>query len=228
MRLLSILACVASAGCGSLEQYDLDDGDIALEALGDDDGDDRGAGEDDEEDQDGDGFLRGEDCDDRDDRVHPDAAEDCGDGVDSDCDGIDCVGWEDDFESAGLRPAWISDAASGWGVRASGRRGTRGAKSGAILDSQTSLLGLDVNMDVRGEISFWHSGSTEASYDFLVFSIDGAEVGSWSGTWAWQQETFAVPRGPHTLLWTWRKDVSQSVGEDAVYVDDVLLLGGSP
>lgn len=233
MRLLSLLACVASAGCGSLEQYSLGDDDIDLLELDgdDDDDDDRGppaAGADDQGDADGDGWARGEDCDDRDEAVHPAATEDCGDGVDSDCDGIDCAGWEDDFESEGLRPAWISDAASGWGVRAGGRRATRGAKSGTIVDSQSSLLALDVEMDARGEISFWHSGSTEANYDFLAFSIDGAEVGAWSGTWPWQQETFSVPRGPHTLLWTWRKDLSQSIGEDAVYVDDVLLLGGAP
>ncbi len=46
-------------------------------------------------------FESNEDCDDGDDDIHPEAAEDCGDGVDQDCDGLlDC----EDGECAGLEP----------------------------------------------------------------------------------------------------------------------------
>ena len=46
-------------------------------------------------------FESNEDCDDGDDDIHPEAAEDCGDGVDQDCDGLlDC----EDGECAGIEP----------------------------------------------------------------------------------------------------------------------------
>jgi hypothetical protein len=43
-----------------------------------------------EVDQDGDGFPENDDCDDDDAAVNPAAEEICDDGVDQDCDGVDC------------------------------------------------------------------------------------------------------------------------------------------
>ncbi len=40
-------------------------------------------------DEDGDGYLSDVDCDDTNDQIHPDAVEETGDGVDSNCDGED-------------------------------------------------------------------------------------------------------------------------------------------
>ena len=48
----------------------------------------RGVGE--PEDADGDGYTTVDDCDDTDPTVHPFAGDTYGDGVDSDCDGMDC------------------------------------------------------------------------------------------------------------------------------------------
>ena len=57
------------------------------------DDDDSAAGDDDDsvaDDLDGDGFSVEEDCDDADPSIYPLAGDDYGDGIDSDCDGLDC------------------------------------------------------------------------------------------------------------------------------------------
>ena len=57
-------------------------------------------------DADGDGFTAAEDCDDDDPYIHPDADEDCDNGVDDDCDDLidvadpDCAGDDDDDDDA--------------------------------------------------------------------------------------------------------------------------------
>lgn len=224
MRLLSIFALGA---CGTLHTYSADDEDLL---DGEDDGDDEdGDDRSQSEDRDDDGVPRSEDCDDDDDGIYPGASDVCGDDLDADCDGYDCPGWEEDYESGALRPAWVLDGAALWSVwSTAARQGTYAAVSGPILDSQSSDLGLLVQLEEPGAVSFWHTGSTEASYDLLRFWIDGLEVAAWSGTWAWQEDTFELPAGPHTLRWSYTKDASQSLGQDAVVIDDVSIEGGSP
>ena len=71
-------------------------------------------------------------------------------------------------------------------------------------------------------ISFWYRVSTESSFDYLQFYLDGAMQDQWSGTVAWTQASYAVAAGTHTLEWRYDKDGSVSSGSDAVWIDDVL------
>lgn len=99
----SVMACDAPSA-RVLDATDCDDGDAAIHPAAEEICEDRrdnncnGLG-DEELDADGDGYLpmdacphTGTDCDDGDAKVHPDAAETCGDGVDSDCDGVPTLG----------------------------------------------------------------------------------------------------------------------------------------
>lgn len=224
MRILTLGATCTLVGCGSLTQYTTED---ELDGSGVEPaaGGDRGANVD----GDGDGVKGRDDCDDDDDTVFPGAHDRCGDDVDADCDGEDCLGWEEDFESGTLRPAWVVDGNVGWSVwSTASRHGTWSAVSGAIIDSQASHLGLVVDLPQGGAVSFWHSGSTETSFDLLRFAVDGVEVGAWSGTWGWQEDTFEIPAGTHNVRWSYTKDISQSLGQDTVLIDDVLIEGGNP
>ena len=74
----------------------------------------------------------------------------------------------------------------------------------------------------NGTVSFSYNVSSEANYDFLVFSIDGTQVAQWSGT---QSGNFSTPvsLGQHTLKWDYVKDGSVSSGSDAAWIDDVSI-----
>ncbi|MEQ1571571.1 MAG: putative metal-binding motif-containing protein [Myxococcota bacterium] len=177
---------------------------------------------------DADGVTVCDDCDDADPGRFPGAFDTC-DGVDSDCDTTDCLGWSDDFESGvlALPFLWSGDAA--WRtVEGVAHSGDWTSGSGAITDGERSSLELTLQWAAPGEISFWHLGSVELDYDWFKFMIDGVEVGSWTGDWAWTLSTFPVDAGTHTFEWRFRKDGSVSQGEDGVLLDQIATVGGAP
>ena len=59
--------------------------------------------------------------------------------------------------------------------------GAFSARSGDIDDDQKSSLLLNIYVIGDGEISFYKKVSSEASYDYLRFFIDGEELVSWAG-----------------------------------------------
>ena len=105
--------------------------------------------------------------------------------------------------------------------------GVDAAQSGAITNSQESWL--QTSVVGPGNLSFWWKVSSEQDYDFLELSVDGGlQPGRISGEVAWQQQTVSIPAGTHTLRWRYSKDVADSVGQDAAWVDEVSFTGTAP
>ncbi len=73
------------------------------------------------------------------------------------------------------------------------------------------------------DISFYYKVSSESSYDKLIFYIDNAEKGVWSGEVAWALAEYPVETGEHTFKWVYKKDVSQSSGADKAWIDDITF-----
>lgn len=74
------------------------------------------------------------------------------------------------------------------------------------------------------ELAFWYRTDSEAGWDFLVATLDGAELGRWSGSGNVGLAKFSVSPGTHTLRFSYVKDSSLSRGMDTAYVDDVRIL----
>ncbi|HTZ22100.1 MAG TPA: immunoglobulin domain-containing protein [Opitutaceae bacterium] len=105
--------------------------------------------------------------------------------------------------------------------------GSDAAKSGIITDSQSSAF--SVTASGPGTVSFWWKVSSEAGYDYLSFYIDGIlQSGQISGNVDWQQKTYTLTSGSHTLKWIYAKDISYSVGSDCGWVDQVVIAGPTP
>ena len=103
--------------------------------------------------------------------------------------------------------------------------GTFSARSGAIAASGRSVLSLDYYVNGAGEFSFWVATDSEPVYDAVSITIDGAVAGTWSGSTPWTRFSRVLDTGPHTLTWTFRKDSSVSVGQDAAWIDLLTLPG---
>jgi len=131
----------------------------------------------------------------------------------------------DDFETNNFNQfAWIQSGNAPWIIdTATVFEGTHSARSGTITHNQISTLSLDVDVQAAGNVEFEYKVSSESGYDFLVFSVDGSVIASWSGEAGWAHYVHNIDAGPHTLTWSYTKDTSVNSGSDAAWIDFVIF-----
>ena len=95
--------------------------------------------------------------------------------------------------------------------------------SGAINHNQSTTLVLNSEDRAAGTISFFTKISTEGSYDFLKFYVDGEEQKNWSGEVNWEEYMVNVTEGEHEYKWTYAKDQGVESGSDKCWVDFIQL-----
>jgi len=135
----------------------------------------------------------------------------------------------EDFEMGSFSGyPWEFGGNGPWTISTEAYEGTYSAQSGAIANNQTSEMYVSVNVTTDGEISFYYKVSSEASYDYLRFYIDGSEMGAWSGEVDWLPAAYPVAHGEHTFRWVYEKDWSVSEGNDCAWIDYVIFPSGSP
>ena len=162
----------------------------------------------------------GLDCDDNNEDRYPTALEICGDGVDSNCNGLDCNDFTEDFESGALDPFWVPSGNASWLITsANPYEGSYYAKCGNINDNQLSSMEVTLDFVDPGTVSFWHSGSTEGGWDYLNVYVDGVQNLHIAGTWGWTLKQIPVGAGAHVIKFEYDKDGSVSTGDDTVYID---------
>jgi hypothetical protein len=111
------------------------------------------------------------------------------------------------------------------GQIATTRDGVDAAQSGVIGHSQDSWC--ETSVTGPGSLSFWWQVSSEIGFDYLEFYIDGVlQPGRISGNVAWQQQTYPLAAGAHTLRWRYVKDNTATDGADAGWVDQLVWTGG--
>lgn len=72
-------------------------------------------------------------------------------------------------------------------------------------------------------VDFWWKVSSERNYDFFSYSINGAQQEAISGEVDWAYRTLTLPAGTHTVRWTYAKDPSGAIGQDAGWLDDLAV-----
>lgn len=98
--------------------------------------------------------------------------------------------------------------------------GVDAARSGVITHSQESWM--QTTVTGSGTLTFWWKVSSEGGFDYLRFYIDGVQQNAIAGTVDWQQMTFPVSSGEHTLKWRYSKDGSVNTGSDCGWVDQLV------
>lgn len=124
------------------------------------------------------------------------------------------------FEGGVFEPQWTFSGNVPWYItNVNPYDGLYCSRSGAIGHNQVSEMSIALYITTGGDISFYRKVSSEASYDFLKFYIDGVQQGSWSGELAWAQASYPVTAGVHTFKWAYSKDVGVVSGSDCAWVD---------
>ena len=95
-------------------------------------------------------------------------------------------------------------------------------------DEKETCLQAIVESDSSETIKFYWKVSSEEDADYLKFYIDDVEQDDISGEVDWQQKSYAVSSGIHTLKWVYVKDSSGEDGDDCGWVDFVQWTGPSP
>jgi len=108
--------------------------------------------------------------------------------------------------------------------------GGSSARSNRIGANQTSTMAAVVRGP--GTIAFDWKVSSERGFDGLAFGILNANEqvvvsDQITGNVNWSRRSFSIPSGPHTLVWLYAKDGSVSVGQDAGWVDRVVISGSN-
>ena len=73
---------------------------------------------------------------------------------------------------------------------------------------------------LAGTVEFTHEESTEGSFDYLEFWIDGVMQQEWSGINAAAMQSYPIAAGAHTLEWRYTKDVCVPA-HDRAQLEDV-------
>jgi parallel beta-helix repeat protein len=117
---------------------------------------------------------------------------------------------------------WETEGDADWfGQRDVYHADSQAAQSGDVEDSQNTSIYTEIYGPFN--MSFYWKVSSEEGYDYLRFYIDGVEQEKISGEVDWEQKTYEIPSGHHILKWDYTKDYSFSDGDDAGWLDDVVI-----
>jgi len=138
------------------------------------------------------------------------------------------VSFADGFESGDFQQLpWQTNGNIPWVITdQSVAAGQWAARSGVLEDNhpEPQISTLLLTVDLReGSGAFDYRVSSEPTFDYLKFSLDGEELQRWSGEAGWATFMFPVQSGTHTLRWDYVKDPTLSVGLDAAFIDNLLL-----
>ena len=127
----------------------------------------------------------------------------------------DSLGLGPDLITLGGNAAWFSQSA----ITADG---ITAAQSGNIGHDEVSWF--EIPVEGPETVIFKWKVSSEECCDSLRVLLDGQPQSSIRGERDWADALVEVPSGLHTLRWEYAKDGSVAEGDDAGWVDEILLV----
>jgi len=137
-----------------------------------------------------------------------------------------------DFEDGSIPSDWTESSGStaAWSVTsATSAGGTYSLGSGDITHDETSEIEVTITVPKDTVITFDYRVSSEDSYDFFRFYIDGVQELERSGDTGWLSSgDIPISAGTHIVRWSYEKDGSVSNNADKAWIDNVALPPEAP
>ncbi len=111
----------------------------------------------------------------------------------------------------------ILDKNSGWMIKEGFLR------SKDIDNAQETDYNMKVSVYDDSQLSFRYNISSELDYDLFKFYINGQEIFSDSGIKRNVIFSQYLSKGDYNFKWSYQKDYEISLGDDAVYIDDIQI-----
>lgn len=104
--------------------------------------------------------------------------------------------------------------------------GVDAAKSEPAVNNQSRTL--ETSITGPGTLSFHWKVDSEQNADFLSVAINSTSAYQQiSGNVNWQEVSFQLPAGQHTVVWSYSKNAAASAGADCGWVDQVRFIADS-
>ena len=133
------------------------------------------------------------------------------------------------FENANIPSEWDNSASSyPWTIwNSNSHDGSYCMASGNFnVASSQSYIEATMEFFEDGAVDFYSRISSQSSYDYGRFYIDGTQKLSESGTSnTWTARHYNVTAGTHTFRWFYYKNGSTNSGEDRYFIDDITFTG---
>ena len=137
--------------------------------------------------------------------------------------------YNEGFESGPPLPPGFTTVGPPWTVTtATAASGLKSVRSGVVANNGRTELRRIVHLRSAGNLTFMRRVSTEEGFDVLSFHVDGIPVGTSSGISPGFETPslylpVTLPAGTHELVWVYEKDFIVTAGEDAVWIDDLVI-----
>ncbi|HLP75192.1 MAG TPA: C25 family cysteine peptidase [Bacteroidales bacterium] len=115
---------------------------------------------------------------------------------------------------------WINRGSIPWiTTETNAYEGRISARSGATPDLGSSDLRIKVYYPAADTLKFYCRVSSEITYDYLAFILNGKEIFKKSGETGWTKIAVPVGKGLNIMEWSYKKDRTVYAGSDCAWID---------
>lgn len=127
----------------------------------------------------------------------------------------------------GTLDGWETGGNATWQISTDSASGSYSARSGGMSgwDGVSSWISRTVDVPYDTYVNFYWKVSSEGSYDYLTFYIDGVPQNAISGVYDWNYQSFSISAGSHTITWVYSKDGSITGYSDSGWIDNITIGG---
>lgn len=95
--------------------------------------------------------------------------------------------------------------------------------AGSSNTAENSVGWIEATVSGPAILRYWRSVSSRLNFDYLRVTLNGEFVEQRSGEIPWEMHSLRIPAGDHVVRWAYERSNSWSLGQNAAFVDGIVL-----